>query len=107
MSGRSQRLLRLGVFAALVIASAAAPAVAEAVTVRVRCDGCDEWPIWLQALLVAVGIGLALAVLWVPIKLSERAKSPQNKSRIMIGGVVQALIVLIAGARALGLLFPG
>jgi len=96
-------LLAVGV---LVVASAATPDPAQAAIVRVRCDGCDEWPVWVQAVLVLIGVGLALAVLYIPIKLSERARSPRNRSRIMIGGVVLALVALIAGARALVLLFP-
>ena len=90
----------------LVVASAAAPTAADAAIVRVHCEGCDEWPVWVQALLVLAGLGLAMAVLYIPVRLSNLAKSPRNRSRIMIGGVVLALVALIAGARALVILFP-
>jgi len=76
-------------------------------TVRVPCEGCDEWPIWLQAILVAVGVGLALAVLYVPVWLSRRARSPRQASWILFGGIALGLAAIIGGARLLVVLFPG
>jgi hypothetical protein len=76
-------------------------------TVRIRCDGCDEWPIWLQAILVAVGLGLAFAVLYVPVWLSRRARSPRQASWILFGGIALGLAAIIGGARLLVVLFPG
>jgi hypothetical protein len=76
-------------------------------TVRVPCEGCDEWPIWLQAILVAIGVGLALAVLYVPLWLSRRARSPRQASWILFGGIALGLAAIIGGARLLVVLFPG
>jgi hypothetical protein len=76
-------------------------------TVRIRCDGCDEWPIWLQAILVAVGVGLALGVLYVPVWLSRRSRSPRQASWILFGGIGLGLGAIIGGARLLVVLFPG
>jgi hypothetical protein len=76
-------------------------------TVRVVCEGCDEWPIWVQAILVAVGIGLAFGVLYVPVWLSRRARSPRQASWILFGGIALGLAAIIGGARLLVVLFPG
>jgi hypothetical protein len=76
-------------------------------SVRVRCDGCDEWPVWLQAILVAVGLGLAFGVLYVPVWLSRRARSPRQASWILFGGIALGLTAIIGGARLLVVLFPG
>jgi hypothetical protein len=96
--------------AALALAAIAARAAmsrADPPTVRVPCEGCDEWPIWLQAILVAVGVGLALAVLYVPLWLSRRARSPRQVSWILFGGIALGLAAIIGGARLLVVLFPG
>jgi len=94
-----------------VVASAAscvraATSRADPPTVRVRCEGCSEWPIWLQAIVVAVGIGLAFGVLYVPVWLSRRARSPRQASWILFGGIALGLAAIIGGARLL-VLFPG
>jgi len=85
----------------------AAMSRADPPTVRVPCEGCDEWPIWLQAILVAVGVGLALAVLYVPVWLSRRARSQRQASWILFGGIALGLVAIIGGARLLVVLFPG
>jgi len=85
----------------------AAMSGADLPTVRVPCEGCDEWPIWLQAILVAIGVGLALAVLYVPVWLSRRARSPRRASWILFGGIALGLAAIIGGARLLVVLFPG
>jgi hypothetical protein len=92
-----------------LVASAARAAMSrgDPPTVRVRCEGCDEWPIWLQAILVAVGIGLAFGVLYVPVWLSRRARSPRQASWILFGGIALGLAAIIGGARLLVVLFPG
>jgi hypothetical protein len=95
-------VLALGASAVRVAVSRADPP-----TVRVPCEGCDAWPIWLQAVLVAVGVGLALAVLYVPLWLSRRARSPRQASWILFGGIVLGLTAIIGGARLLVVLFPG
>jgi len=97
----------MAVLALAAIDARAAMSRADPPTIRVRCEGCDEWPIWLQAVLVAVGIGLALGVLYVPLWLSRRARSPRQASWILFGGIVLGLAAIIGGARLLVVLFPG
>jgi hypothetical protein len=56
---------------------------------------------------VAVGVGLAFGVLYVPVWLSRRARSPRQASWILLGGIVLGLTAIIGGARLLVVLFPG
>jgi hypothetical protein len=98
------------IWAVLALAASAVRAAtsrADPPTVRVTCEGCDEWPIWLQAILVAVGVGLAFGVLYVPVWLSHRARSPRQASWILFGGIVLGLAAIIGGSRLLVVLFPG
>jgi hypothetical protein len=96
--------------AVLALAASAAHAAASRAdppSIRIRCEGCDEWPTWLQAILVAVGVGLAFGVLYVPVWLSRRARSPRQASWILFGGIALGLVAIIGGARLLVVLFPG
>ena len=56
---------------------------------------------------MAVGIGLAFGVLYVPVWLSRRARSPRQASWILLGGIALGLAAIIGGARLLVVLFPG
>jgi hypothetical protein len=99
-----------GVIAAVVlgaIAAASGATPAEAVPIHVPCPACDTWPVWVQVLLTVVGIVVALAVLYVPVRLSRSARTPGRSLLIIVGGWVVLTIGLVVGARVLVLLFPG
>jgi hypothetical protein len=98
-------LLEALAVAAISVVMVAAPV--QAVTIRVPCQGCDEWPIWVQGILVLAGVGLAIGVFYVPIRLARAARTERQRSFIVLGGVVLLTIALVVGARALVILFPG
>ena len=102
---RGRRIVAAIVLGALAAALLATPAAA--VPVRVACPDCDAWPVWVQVLLTLVGVGLAVAVLYVPYRLSRSARTPRQGSLILVGGVLLLTIGLVVGARMLVLLFPG
>jgi hypothetical protein len=102
---RSRRILAAVVLAA--IAAVSRPTPAEAIPIHVPCPACDTWPVWVQVLLTIVGVVLALAVLYVPVRLSRRARTPRRSLLILLGGWVVLTIGLVVGARVLVLLFPG
>ncbi len=92
-------------FAAIAAGLAATPA--EAISIHVPCPECDSWPLWAQVLVPIVGVSLAMAVLYVPYRLSRRAQTPRRRALILIGGVVVLIVALVVLARLLVVLVPG
>ena len=79
----------------------------DAIPIHVACPGCDQWPLWVQVLLTVVGVGLAMAVLYVPYRLSQNARTPRQGALILFGGIALLTIGLVVGARLLVVMFPG
>jgi hypothetical protein len=99
------RAVAAAVVAAIAVAAVATPA--DAITVHVPCPECDQWPLWVQVLLTLVGVGLAMAVLYVPFRLSQTARTPRQGALILFGGIALLTIGLVVGARLLVVMFPG
>jgi hypothetical protein len=93
------------VFAAITAGRVSRPV--DAIPIHVACPECDQWPVWVQVLLTVVGVALAMAVLYVPYRLSQNARTPRQGALILVGGVLLLIIGLVAGARLLVVLFPG
>ena len=102
---RSRRIVGAVVVAAVAAGRVATPV--NAISVHVACPECDQWPVWVQVLLTVIGLGLAVAVLYVPYRLSRMARTPRQSAIILLGGIALLTIGLVAGARLLVVLFPG
>ncbi len=92
-------------FAALGAVLIAVPA--EAVVIEAGCVGCDGLPIWLVGLLVAAGVLLALAILWLPPRLARNVRSPRLSRLIVVGGWVMLTIAFVLAMRGLVLVLGG
>ncbi|MGH2465477.1 MAG: hypothetical protein ACRDGI_08450 [Candidatus Limnocylindrales bacterium] len=94
------------VLAALFTAAGPLAAHAQA-TVIVNCDGCDEFPLWLQVLLPLIGIGLAMAILYLPRRLARRARTQGQATAIWLGGVTILTVGLVVLFRAIVVVLGG
>ena len=74
--------------------------------IEVGCNGCGEFPWWLQAILTLIGLGLAMAVLYVPYRLSLRARTPRRAAVIRVGGALLLTVGLVVLARIAVLVLP-
>lgn len=83
-----------------------APPVA-AIPIHVPCPDCDTWPLWLQVLLTVVGVVIAVAVLYLPYRLSRTARTPGRSLLILLGGIFVLTIGLVLLARLAVLVLPG
>jgi hypothetical protein len=99
-----KRLLVAAGFASIAAGLLAQPA--QAIPIEVECTGCDAFPLWAQVVLSVVGVGLAVVVLYVPYRLSLRARSPRRRALIRIGGVVILTVGLVVLARVAVLVLP-
>jgi hypothetical protein len=96
--------IRNRVAASFVLALLAAWIVAlpaQAATVRVSCPDCEDIPPWALALLVIVGIVLAMGILWLPGRLARNVASPRARSWIVIGGWLVLTVGFVFGVRLL------
>lgn len=80
---------------------------AQAAVIIVNCDGCDEFPLWLQVLLPLIGIGLAMGILYLPRRLARRARTQRQATAIWLGGVTILTIALVVLARAIVVVLGG
>jgi len=107
MIHRASDLKILIVVAALFIAAGPLAAHAQATVIVVNCDGCDEFPLWLQVLLPLIGIGLAMAILYLPRRLARRARTQGQATAIWLGGVTILTIGLVVLFRAIVVVLGG
>jgi hypothetical protein len=89
-----------------VTAGLLAPPVA-ALPIHVPCPDCAAWPLWLQVLLTVVGVVIALAILYLPYRLSRTARTPGRSLLILLGGVFVLTIGLVLLARLAVLVLAG
>jgi hypothetical protein len=100
-----RRLIAAVAFAAVAAGLLAAPVAA--LPIHVPCPDCDTWPLWLQVLLTVVGVAIAVAILYVPYRLSRRARTPGRSLLILLGGIFVLTIGLVLLARLAVLVLPG
>jgi uncharacterized BrkB/YihY/UPF0761 family membrane protein len=75
--------------------------------VRVSCPDCQDIPAWALGLLAAVGVLLAMAILWLPQRLARNVRSQRMGGFIILGGWIFLTIAFVLGVRALVLLLGG
>jgi hypothetical protein len=99
---------RLGAVMVLVLLTAWTLAVpARVAAVRVSCPDCQDIPAWALGLLAAVGVLLAMAILWLPQRLARNVRSQRLGGFIILGGWIFLTIAFVLGVRALVLLLGG
>ena len=98
------RRLLVAVAVAAIVAGLSAPP-ASAIYIPVNCSGCDAWPLWAQIVVPIVGVGLGYAFLYLPYRLSRRARSPRQRVLIQWGGSAFLVIGFVVLARLAVVMF--
>jgi hypothetical protein len=107
MIHRASGLKVLVLVAALFVAAGPLAAHVQAAVIVVNCDGCGEFPLWLQVLLPLIGIGLAMGILYLPRRLARRARTQGQATAIWLGGVTILTIGLVVLFRAIVVVLGG
>ena len=90
---------------ALGLQHAATPV--HAASIHVSCPSCDDLPAWFLGLLAAVGVLLALAILWLPQRMARNIGSPRRRRILVLSGWLVLTIAFVVGVRALVLVLGG
>ena len=98
------RRLLVAVAVAAIVAGLTAPP-ASAIYIHVNCSGCDAWPLWAQVVVPIIGVGLGYAFLYMPYRLSRRARSPRQGVLIQWGGSAFLVIGFVMLARLAVVMF--
>jgi hypothetical protein len=80
---------------------------AQAASASASCPGCGDLPAWLLGPLAAVGVLLAMAILWLPRRIARNVRSPREARLIVLAGWVILTIAFVLGVRTLVLLLGG
>jgi hypothetical protein len=107
MIQRPLTLMIAVVLVVLVIAMGPLATHAQAAVIIVNCDGCDQFPLWLQVLLPVIGIGLAMGILYLPRRLARRARTQGQATAIWLGGVTVLTIAFVLLVRAIVVVLGG